>query len=277
MRRDIDDALKGWPSNSEPGEIMAREVRAKDGRKILQVRVELGLLQMEVEGRPDGARPEGFLTYLDYLRHLAESRKVRRRSAKTSPPIDWEMSGENCIEADREFLQFYHRRVAWLALQRYDHAVEDADHTLALMDFIGRYAPGAEYVAHHERFRGVVLFHRTQAAAALALEYHRPEDAIDAIHEGIKRLHQHLKAWDEEEDDSEEDELEMEFGGGAFQGDIPSVPDALLIEQLRQLELEIRRNFEVEKTLRERLNEAVEREDYEQAARLRDEIRSQSS
>ena len=46
-----------------------------------------------------------------------------------------------------------------------------------------------------------------------------------------------------------------------------------LIEQLRALEGEIRKNFAVSKTLREQLDEAVATEDYERAARLRDLIR----
>src|SRR4051812_18189885 len=67
MRRDIDDALHGWPYDPEPGEVVARKLRARDGREILQIRIELGLIQMEVEGRPDGARPHEHETYLDYL------------------------------------------------------------------------------------------------------------------------------------------------------------------------------------------------------------------
>ena len=71
MRRDIDEALQGWPYEPEPNEFVAREVRARDGRTVLQIRIELGVLQLEVEGRPDGVRPHGFATYLDYLRHRA--------------------------------------------------------------------------------------------------------------------------------------------------------------------------------------------------------------
>ena len=74
MRRDLDDVIQGWPYDPEPGEHLAREVRARDGRKVLQVRIELGVLQLEVTGRPDGVRPHGFATYLDYLRHSAASR-----------------------------------------------------------------------------------------------------------------------------------------------------------------------------------------------------------
>jgi hypothetical protein len=252
MRRDVDEALQGWPYEPEPGEVIAREIRARDGRMVLQVRVELGLLQLEENGRPDGTRPHGFATYLDYLRYRAAGRG--QGDAKASP---FQMSADHCTEADREFVQYYHRRVAWLALQRYDRALMDADHTLALMDFVCRHANGEDYVASHERFRGLVLFHRTQAAAALALERRKPEEAIDAVREGVEQLRTHQADWS-----GENESVDM--------------PNQSLIEQLHVLEREIRKNFAVAKTLREQLDEAVASEDYERAARLRDQIRARA-
>jgi hypothetical protein len=253
MRRDIDEAIQGWPFDPQSGEVIAREVRAKDGRPLIQIRVELGLLQLEVSGRPDGTRPHGFVTYLDYLRYRAAG---RGQSPGGKAP-SWTMSTEHSFEADREFVQFYHRRVSWLSLQKYDRALLDADHTLALMDFVCRHGANEEYIASHERFRGLVLFHRTQAAAAQALERRKPDEAIDAVHEGIERILAHQNSWASEPDRGE-------------------TPNESLIEQLQILENEIRKNFAVEKTLREQLDEAVAREDYERAARLRDQIRARA-
>jgi hypothetical protein len=220
---------------------------------VLQVRIELGVLQLEVSGRPDGLRPHGCTTYLDYLRHSAASRGQMPGGKSPS----WVMSTHQCSESDREFIQFYHRRVAWLALRRYDKAIQDADHTLALMDFVRRHGTEPDYIASHEQFRGLVLFHRAQAATALALERRRPEEAIDALRDGVDRLNAHQNTWWEEHDSSES-------------------PNPTLSEQLRSLEQEIRKNFAVEKTLREQLDEAVAKEDYELAARLRDRIRAQA-
>jgi UvrB/uvrC motif len=253
MRRDLDDVTQGWPYDPEPGEHLAREVRARDGRKVLQVRVELGVLQLEVAGRPDAVRPHGFITYLDYLRHTA----ANRGPATGGKSPHWVMSAHQCAEADREFIQYYHRRVAWRALGRHDKAIQDADHTLALMDFVRRYGIEDDYVASHEQFRGIVLFHRTEAAFALALERHRPEEAVDALREGIEQLTNHQRAWWEDHDPADS-------------------PNPQLVEQLRLVEQEIRKKFAVEKTLREQLDEAVAREDYEHAARLRDQIREQA-
>jgi hypothetical protein len=253
MRRDVDEALQGWPYDPEPGDVVAREVRARDGRMVLQVRIELGLMQLEENGRPDGSRPHGFATYLDYLRYRAAG----RGQTGSGKPSTFQMSADHCSEADREFVQYYHRRVAWLALQRYDKALLDADHTLALMDFVCRHGANEEYVASHERFRGLVIFHRTQAAAALALERRKPEEAIDVVREGGEHLRMHQQEWDEEHEAVE-------------------MPNQPLIEQLVVLEQEIRKNFAVAKTLREQLDEAVASEDYERAARLRDQIKARA-
>jgi hypothetical protein len=58
--------------------------------------------------------------------------------------------------------------------------------------------------------------------------------------------------------------------------DSDDLPDQMLIEQFVVLEQEIRKNFSVKKTLREQLDEAVAREDYERAARIRDQIRGRT-
>ncbi len=249
MRRDIDEALHGWPGNSEPGDVVAREITTRDGRKVVQIRVELGLLQMEVEGRPDGVRPHGFPTYFDYLKN--------RAAARSNKGTDWKVSPDQAVEVDRELSQFNHRRIAWLTLQRYDKALLDADHSIALMNFLQQNSTNHEYIESHERLRGLVLFHRTQAAAALALERRKPDEAIDSVREGVESLADHQREWTAE---TERDDT----------------PNESLIAQLRELEHEIRKNFEVEKTLREQLDEAVADEDYERAARIRDQIRDRA-
>jgi hypothetical protein len=255
MRRDLDEVMQGWPYEPEAGEVIAREVQARDGRTVVQIRVELGVLQLEVNGRPDGSRPHGFTTYLEYLRYRSSTRGIITAGSDSAPR--WRMTQDHCAETDRELVQFSHRRVAWLALMRYDRALRDADHTLALMDFVTVHGIDEEYIASHERFRGLVLFHRHQAAAALALERRRPEEAIDIVREGIVQLSRHQEEW---------------FGERARD----ESPDQPLIDQLVVLEQEIRKNFAIGKTLREQLDEAVAREDYEHAARLRDQIRTRT-
>ena len=63
--RDIDTLLKHW--DFQPGEANARLIKAKNGRDVLQMRIDMGVLQMETAFRPDGLRPHGAETYFDYL------------------------------------------------------------------------------------------------------------------------------------------------------------------------------------------------------------------
>jgi hypothetical protein len=241
VNQDIDSILEGW--EFKPGAVQARLVKTRGGRQVVQMRVELGVLQMESAGRPDGTRPHGQLTYYEYLQELA------RAAAKAG--LEFKLDDEQAEEADREFVQFYHRRVCWLALREYARAVRDADHTLAFMDFVKRHSPGEEYTQAHEQYRGFVLFHRTQAASALQVEQDNPEKAIDEIRDGLDRL----KAFFVEHDLEEQ----MEEDG--------------MVQHLRRIETALRDQYEIGATLQEQLEQAVAAEDYEKAARLRDKLK----
>ncbi len=241
-RRDIDRLLNEWPYKA--GDVSARLVKAADGRQVLQMRVEMGLLQMEVANRPDGQRPGGADTYFDYLESLSGHEGEA-----------FELTPEQCAAADREFLQFYHRRICWLALREFKRAVQDADHSLRFMNFVRVHSRDEQWTLSHEQYRPFVLFHRTQAAALAALESEGPESAIDQISKGIERFRDVFREYDAEEqfDDDE------------------------LVERLFDLRAALRKQYQVEPTLNERLAEAISQEQYELAAKLRDEIRRSAS
>ena len=235
--QDIDDVLREW--EYDPSEISVRLVQARDGREVLQMRIEMGLLQLEVDRRPDGKRPDGAETYFDHLLGLSVHQDK-----------DFVLSEEQCIEADREFVQFYHRRICWLALREYRRAVADADHNLAFMDFVRNHSPSEEWTLSHEQYRPFILFHRTQADALARLEEENAEAAIEAINQGLERIRAFFIEHDVEEQFEDDD----------------------MVERLTELRESLREQYGVGKTLFERLDEAVSREQYELAAQLRDAI-----
>lgn len=241
--QDIDALLHDWPY--QPGVISARLVRAADGREVVQMRVDMGVMQMEVENRPDGEHPGGFLTYLDQLQQLA----------LYEDDEDFQLTEEQCAEVDREFLQYYHRRVCWLALREFPRAVADADHTLALMDFLAGRSPDEEWTQSHEQYRSFVLFHRTQAAALAALENSGAEAAVEEIARGLETIREIFETIEAEEH---------------FDGDE-------LVGQLVELQDWIRNQYHIGRTLVEQLADAVAQEKYELAAQLRDEIAKRRS
>ncbi len=239
-RDDIDRILFGW--EYRPGMVAARLVKAADGREVLQMRVEMGVLQMETINRPDGEHPSGMDSFLEYLvdSALCEGR-------------DFDLSDDDCMEVDREFLQFHHRRICWLALRKFRLAVYDADHTLMLMDFCASHSLDNEWVASHEQYRPFVIFQRTQASALAELEEVGPEPAVEEIDKGLAQLREIF------------DELEIE---GPFEEDD-------MVAQLLELKNWIRGQYNIQNTLSEQLADAVAHEQYERAATLRDEIAKQ--
>jgi hypothetical protein len=240
-RHDIDRILQEWPY--EPGEISARVVRASDGREVLQMRVEMGLLQLETSGRPDGLRPGGAKTYFDYLQAVA------RRSGD-----DFRLNAQQCLEADREFMQYYHRRVCWLALREFRRATADADHTLAFMDFVHEHSPDEQWTMSHEQYRPFVMFHRTQAAALAALEERGPDEALQTLNQGLDVFRQFFANHDSEEQ---------------FEGDE-------LVGRLFELRDTLREQYNIKPSLSEQLAKAVAAEQYELAAKIRDEMSRRS-
>jgi UvrB/uvrC motif len=241
MDCDIDRVLHEW--DVQPGITQARLITARDGRSVVQVRLDLGVLQLEIEGRPDGQRPHGFATYFAYLSDVAQRKAKSKREFK--------LNAAQCTESDREFVQYFQRRVAWLALREFSRAIADAEHTLAFMDFVRDHAPNDEYRLAHEQFRGFVLFHRSQAAAARAVENNNPELAIDAVREGLSKIRDFLAEHDLDEH-SEDDTF---------------------VQELTKLERSLRELHGIDETLEEQLAKAVANEQYEAAARIRDALR----
>ncbi|MEM6329995.1 MAG: UvrB/UvrC motif-containing protein [Planctomycetota bacterium] len=233
----LDRYLKDWPY--EFGEVTARLVEGEDGREVIQLRIDMGILQMEVTGRPDGWEPEGFDTYYDLL-----------RSVSFDEDEAFELDGDRCMEVDREFVQFYHRRIAWLSLREFRRAVLDADHTLGLMDFSSAHAPDEEWADLHEQYRPFVLFHRTQASALAEIDDMNPQGAVDAIDEGLRRLREVFERQD----------LADEFD------------DDDLVTKLLELKEALSDHYEIEPPLSDQLAEAIASEQYERAAEIRDRL-----
>jgi len=254
MNLDISDTLSGWPYHEQ--DLLVRLVTGDDGIARLQLRLDLGVLQMELNGRPDGRRVNGHQSWLDHLEH-----KLAEQPSGSLDDNDWS-------ELDREIMQFYQRRIALLAaaqaaeadqhdaqaLELHRRVVRDADHNLRAIDFINDHSSDQKYIDNHEGYRAFILGHRTQAAARLYILKDQPEQAIEAIAAGLDRMEKARRRQGDEQ---------------------PADQDPMFI-QLKKLQRDIRRRHRIKRTLREQLEKAVEQEDFERAARIRDQIRRRS-
>lgn len=236
--RNIDSLLRKW--DFRPGEVNARLLKTRSGREVLQMRIDMGVVQMETDLRPDGQRPNGAETYYDYL----VGEVIREGGG-------FRLTKEQCFESDREFIQFYQRRLCWLSLREYRRAARDADHSLAFMDFVREHSPDEEWTLSHEQYRPFVLFHRVQAGALAALQDDGPETAIGEINSGLARFRDLFARYDA----------------------LEQYADDELVKRLEEMRESVRQRYDVGRTLDEQLAEAVKAENYELAAKIRDQIR----
>jgi hypothetical protein len=237
----LDSILRNWAF--EAGRPVVRKATGSDGRDLLQMRVDMGILQLETSGRPDGEKPHGFATYYDYL-----------VSAAFQEGPEFALGEERQQEVDREFYQFYHRRICWLTLNEYEKAATDAEHSLRLMDFSSANAGDREWALMHEQYRPFVMFHQVQATALTKLQSDQPESAVQVIDAGLESL----------------SALFVQHGAEEhFDEDV-------FVVKLREMQASIKSHFHLGPTLAEQLAEAVAAEQYELAAKLRDRLARRS-
>src|ERR1700730_14750652 len=125
MSLDLNTILRDWPH--EPGSIKVRKVVGLDGREKLQLRIDLGVLQMEMIGRPDGQRPHGSESLLAY--HQLRAAHAEGRGDH------YDLSPEQCAELQQEGIQYYHRYLSLFQINDYAGVVRDTQRNLDLFDF----------------------------------------------------------------------------------------------------------------------------------------------
>jgi hypothetical protein len=248
MDFDISHLLSQW--EYEPGQVVARRFKAKDGREKIQLRLDLGLLQMNVEGRPDGKRPFGHTSLLDYY----QARLHKYVAAHDGSDEGFKLKGEDCARLQLEALQYHHRYICLLQLEDYARVIRDAERNLAVFDFVAKHAEGEELAWSLQQFRAQLLMVLTRARAAEALDTDDYAMAIQHIEEGLEKIrafyHDHARA-----------EL------AETSGELQSLENWL--EEIRA-----RRPLTPRERLERALHDAINSEDYERAAQVRDALRN---
>lgn len=326
MSPDISRILREWPY--EGGQINVRLIEGEDGEPRIQMRLDLGLLQMETTGRPDASRPNGFESFLEYCEARIDHPEEAPSSddaeedeagiggppphprARATGKSDEESGGEGgravggeeeekeTEEADgkaegagkkengngeqhggaasedddssseltpatlseeecrllrEEAVQYYHRYIALLVLGDYDGVLRDTARNLRVIDLCAQFAETEEDRAILEQFRPYVTMMRVRALASQMVADDEPKAALWAIDDGIEVIRKQYEEADK---------------GGDFE-------DASEIQLLRSMrnELALKLPASQKNELRERLRKAIESENYELAAILRDELR----
>jgi hypothetical protein len=270
MERDLTEMLEEWPF--ETGKISVRVIEGKDGAPRIQVRLDLGILQMHVAGRPDGKRPEGYDSLLDYqesqidqmqMEEIAGEKEPEAEPALDAFPDDEEdedtpkvprfLSSEDCKAVREEAQQYYHRYIALLVLEDYEAVVRDTSRNLRVLDLFRDYAIEEDDRHAMEGHRPYIMMMRARALASQAMKAEENKAAIFAIDEGLESLKSYYESLERPELFDESGEVQM----------LRDMRDSLVPK------LPVSQKAE----LRQRLEAAIASENFELAAILRDEIR----
>lgn len=251
MTQDIGGILESWEYDPERN---YRRIVGDDGREKVQIRVDnaafQGVLQMDLDGRPDGRKPFGFDFALDYYRQAQ-----RRYCTAHGSDRGFSLDPDACAQLFDESLRVYNRYVFLLQLQDFSRVIRDTERNMQLFRFVHSYAAREADRNNLERWWPYILRVHGTARAMQAMEG-------DGDHEQALRIiiETRRKIDDLEPLDIEEFHVERERS----------------LKALRELEESIlaRRPATEKDRLEKELTRAVAEERFEEAARLRDHLRS---
>lgn len=246
MSFDITELLANW--DYQPGQVVARRFQGKDGAEKVQLRVDLGILQMNAEGRPDGKRPMGQDSWFEF--HQARLRKHRQES---NDDDDFALDGEGCAKLQQEAIQYHHRYICFFQLEDFAAVERDCERNLKLFEFIAEFAETDELAWSLLQFAPQLLMMRTRARGTAALRKKKFTNAIKAIEEGIEELETFYR------DNEREDLLENSGEIASLRGWMAEVSTKKPLSEIEKLQRS--------------LDEAIQTEDYEKAAKVRDQMR----
>ncbi len=246
MNFDISELLSGW--DYKPGQVVARRFPGKDGKEKVQLRVDLGVLQMNSEGRPDGRRPMAHDSWHDF-----QLERLRKHTESAGDDEGFVLDSEACSKLQQECIQYHHRYICFFQLEDFAAVERDCERNLHVFEFVAEYAETDDLAWSLLQFVPQLLMMRTRARGTALIRRKKFEKACGAIEEGLEELETFYR-------ENGRDDL---MGNS---GEISSLKAWL--EEIR----ERRPLTEIEK-LQRALDEAIRVEDYERAAEVRDQMR----
>ena len=246
MTADITRLLDEWEFNPEAN---VRKIEGEDGVAKIQVRVDQGafqgILQLNLDGRPDGKRPYDTDFVLDHYESVCE------REGEAGGPFH--LDADACKELFDESARIYGRYVFLLQIKEYERVVTDTERNMRLFRFVNEHAEqDADQTSLQKWWPYILRIHAT-ARAMLATGEGNYDQALAMLADTRQQI-EALKEVEAEEFFAERDRS---------------------LEALDELvsELTSQRPPTERERLEQELEAAISEEAFERAAQLRDQLR----
>lgn len=242
--KDIGAFLEDW--HYEPGKLSVRKFTGDDGNEKIQLRVDLGILQMNVNGRPDGSEPYGCESVFDYFVDRLEEQMDEKES-------EFSLKPEDVLELQQEVLQYYHRYICLYEMKEHDLVIRDTTRNLEVIDFISFYAEHGVEMSNFYNLKPQLLMMLAHSHSLVLIRQGKNDEAIKALEDGIADIDDFFE---EVEEEIEEPTRELSM----LQN---------LLDDLKK-----GKPLSKEEILENQMRQAVEKEEYERAAEIRDALKA---
>jgi hypothetical protein len=261
---DISSILGDWPYR--PDEITVRIVDGDEGRRKIQLRLDLGILQMEFDGRPDGRRIHECDSWFEF--HVRRQKEHDKANPDSAPYV---LEPEDCQELLREGVQYYHRYLSFWHLGLYELCARDTERNLRLFSFVREHARDERIRLEFDQWRPYVTMMHARAVATPLVELEQWEAAVNVLDAGIRGIEQFLADYNQKEKASQVGELA--FLQRWKQEILEKAPPAASKSADAATESTVVAPPDPIAQVRADLARAIKEERYEEAARLRDDLR----
>ncbi len=124
---DISKILEDWKYGDGDH---VRRVTTASGDEVLQVRLPLGIEQYELNGRPDGLRPQGEESWFQHYSSQAEKN-----------PWSIDLDENDFQNLKEECLLYYYRYLLLFQLGEYENCSRDTLRNIKVLDFATKHFP----------------------------------------------------------------------------------------------------------------------------------------
>jgi hypothetical protein len=245
MNEDIGNILRDWKFNQD--EIAnVRLIDGVDGHKKIQLRIDMGIIQMEMDNNPSGEKVGDFESWLEYY----EDKQKKFEDSKVDDYFS--LNSEECRNLETEAVRYYYRYFSLMKLDDYKRVIRDTERNLRVLKFVKKYASSELDSWELNQFKPYIIMMNTRAKISLMLSDksdYAVENAVELCDMGIPAIKNFFKEYNIE--DERENSAEITI--------LKTLKDELTGIMPESLE--------------KKLLKAVEDERYEDAAFIRDEIR----
>ncbi|MEW5816930.1 MAG: UvrB/UvrC motif-containing protein [Spirochaetota bacterium] len=247
MTNDINYLLRNWEYDPDNN---IRIITSDDGHEVMQVRLPLGIEQYELDGRPDGRKLFGKETVLDEL-----NSRLDKYILDHGNDTGFIINHNDFLLLQNEGIFFYYRYLQLFQLGDFNRTARDTEHNLKICEFVEKYCKEESDSKSILQYKPYILRMNAISNAMLSLQKNvkiMAQQILEAAIMQIKKM---------PEIDTPAFQLEKVRSINYLKSALKQVMENK-ISPIEQLQVE--------------LEKAVEAEEYEKAAEIRDWIKQLS-